>query len=121
MGGPLDKVRGGTGILRTPEPGMFDAELFQRAFVGFSRTCTRPDGAEEPGLIRSDLMRLARANRADLDGSRRTMLTNIVELGALIDVFGIPDSATGDRYISTAEMRVLFEHGRLPTRMARAS
>ncbi len=116
MGGPLDKEHHGTGILRTPEPGVFNAERFQRAFIGFSRTCTRSDGAEEPGLTKADLSRLARANRADFDGTLRTLLINSVELSALVDVFGIPDAVTGERYVSSAEMRALFESGHLPTR-----
>ena len=120
MGGPLDKEHHGTGILRTPEPGVFNAERFQRAFIGFSRPCTRPDGAEEPGLIQADLSRLAQANRADFGGSLRTLLINSIELSALIDVFGIVDAVTGDRYVSSAEMRTLFEYGRLPDRTARA-
>ncbi|MFT5679953.1 MAG: hypothetical protein ACI8RZ_000858 [Myxococcota bacterium] len=117
MGGPLDKGGvGGTGALRSPTPGVFDAAKFERAFHGFSRTCTRADGVEEAGLLRDDLVRLARANRADFDGSLRTQIINTIELTALVDVFGLTDRETGEQYVSTAEMRTLFEQGRLPER-----
>ncbi len=116
MGGPIDKGRGGTGALRNPEPGVFDAGRFERAFVGFSRICARADGTTEPGLTRSDMRRLAEANRRDFSGSPRTQIFNIIELTALIDVFGLTDAATGAAYVSVAELRALFEHGRLPRR-----
>ena len=114
MDGPVNKRVGGTRILRNPAPGEFDAEMFERAFVGFSRPCHRADGTTEAGLVREDLLRLCEANRDDHGGTRRSHIFHVIELTALLDLFSHTDAQTGAAYVSTEEMRVLFRDGRLP-------
>jgi hypothetical protein len=115
-GGPLDKQGAGSGIL--DKLGVVNEKDLAR-FKEFSSTKTTADGSSEPGLSLAELRTYMDTNFARAAGRRRRVDRALMngEWPVLLKVMG-KDGPDG-RYLSLAELKVLFKQRRLPTRMTK--
>ncbi|MEO8805872.1 MAG: hypothetical protein ABI433_07310 [Burkholderiaceae bacterium] len=115
-GGPLDKQGAGSGILDR-EARISQAELDR--LDQFAGDKLDADGGAERGLGLSDLNRMMDANFERASGRRRRIDRRLMngEWPILLRVMG-KQGKTG-RYLSVADVRVLFLERRLPERMVK--
>jgi hypothetical protein len=113
-GGPLDKKGAGSGIL--DNKGKVDRKELAR-LRSFARDQLSADGSSEPGLGLPELRTYMDANFERAAGRRRHIdrALMIGEWPVLLKVMG-KDGAEG-RYLSLADIEVLFAERRLPKRM----
>lgn len=115
-GGPLDKQGVGSGILDSK--GEVDRQALKRLGT-FAREKAAADGSREQGLALSELRAFMDANFERAAGRRRRIdrALMIGEWPVLLKVMG-KDGPDG-RYLSLADVELLFTKRQLPTRMGR--
>ena len=114
-GGPLDKRGVGSRILDA-DAGIDESQIARLA--GFGKDRPSPTGEIERGLTGREITTFMNANFERAKGSRRPIDRALMngEWPVLLRVMG--KGAGEERYLSVAEVRILFVERRLPDRIA---
>jgi hypothetical protein len=115
-GGPLDKKGAGSGIL--DQSSRFDQSQLDR-MATFGSAKIDADGNAEIGLNLAEITKFMDANFARAEGRRRMIDRRLMdgEFPILLRVIG--KQGRDERYLSIAELKILFAEWRLPDRMLR--
>ncbi|MDN3275840.1 di-heme-cytochrome C peroxidase [Frankia sp. RB7] len=114
-GGPLDKLGAGSRILGVD--GKVDEDEITR-LAGFGRAYTDPEtGSSEPGLNASEINTFMRANLTRAGAAARWYYPLLMkfEWPILLKIMGKGEG--GDRYLSIADVRTLFNERKFPARI----
>ncbi|MBV8535531.1 MAG: hypothetical protein JO128_08055 [Alphaproteobacteria bacterium] len=115
-GGPLDKKGAGSGIL--DQSSVFDQDQLDR-MASFGSQKVDADGNVEIGLNLAEITRFMDANFARAKGRRRMIDRRLMNGEFLILLRVIGKQGRDERFLSVAEVKILFAERRLPERMMR--